>query len=965
MGVNLPIPNVNSPFKFWCQKALPLVYDDSLSYYEVLCKLTKYVNGLRDDVILLGKDVSDLNNLYNELKALVEKYYEHGIQSSVDKKLDEMAENGYFENILAKYVSEFMPFYYGTTVNMLLTNLHNGAKVTTAGYHKPNDGGACDFIITNSDNGYSLKMNNGLYAMPIIKDYITPEIFGAYGDNIHIDTVAIQKALNYTIENNCNFKATPNKTYLIDAPLEVEMFDVAISNTLYKYGKSFDFTGSIITSNTIIACGIRFKIWQSNDNRHYIEIKNINIDGNNEKIHTGVWFEHLSCTDVVGVTANNVRRGVLWSKGNESTLSQIFCRRCAEIDITLATGNWVDKLQGIFEEYATNVGYTYPKHQNILDENGYIDVTKTDCNGIEINVNDSFVDTAIIVDFVVSFNMWGGGDNYINKLHGWNYSCATQALSSAIVVNASSNWYTNCIFDHYRIGLCMKFNIPIYISQCNFTNGYVADIDTSQRVAYNFYATKKNSYRERFCGVYCSNTRFAGDMSTTVTKNAPITKMFNIDEYSGDFINCSIWNIYGVKPNLNTDIKINDYAETDTYTNKYPIYGKLKTKEKIIPLIDSSNFTEYVGNTYNAGYNIGDTILRCVSTKCTNIEIDANINNSASVTITPSVSGSNGTLMTIIDNKYDIDDVLLVSLKYKTANNVTITPTINAEYIGGFNNNGKEKTFTCVNNNEWNICTFICKVKKIGNICSITIEKNGVINISDFRIYNLKKGVKRYYIESNEQYANRLIKRFGTEMIDVTLSADTNLSFISTTLPIEFYDVYSNYYNKYKIRYNTNGSPIIYNSELCTRFCDLPIYPKNGYIYILSLSTSGQDIVNGVTEKVYPEFAKRINATSEVVDKITNGTYGYTLYPESVKNDDVVSNTYTLSQTFPKRIDGENPIIYKCHYISQDRLIPDCIVDENESIPLYPNGEQYLVYKNSENITTLPTVFVEYIYPTE
>lgn len=43
MGVNLPIPNVNSPFKFWCQKALPLVYDDSLSYYEVLCKLTKYV----------------------------------------------------------------------------------------------------------------------------------------------------------------------------------------------------------------------------------------------------------------------------------------------------------------------------------------------------------------------------------------------------------------------------------------------------------------------------------------------------------------------------------------------------------------------------------------------------------------------------------------------------------------------------------------------------------------------------------------------------------------------------------------------------------------------------------------------------------------------------------------------------------------------------------------------------------
>ena len=31
-------------FRFWCQKILPLVYDDSLSYYEVLCKLTAKMN---------------------------------------------------------------------------------------------------------------------------------------------------------------------------------------------------------------------------------------------------------------------------------------------------------------------------------------------------------------------------------------------------------------------------------------------------------------------------------------------------------------------------------------------------------------------------------------------------------------------------------------------------------------------------------------------------------------------------------------------------------------------------------------------------------------------------------------------------------------------------------------------------------------------------------------------------------
>lgn len=37
-------------FRFWCQKVLPLVYDDSLSYYEILCKVVDYLNNMRDDI---------------------------------------------------------------------------------------------------------------------------------------------------------------------------------------------------------------------------------------------------------------------------------------------------------------------------------------------------------------------------------------------------------------------------------------------------------------------------------------------------------------------------------------------------------------------------------------------------------------------------------------------------------------------------------------------------------------------------------------------------------------------------------------------------------------------------------------------------------------------------------------------------------------------------------------------------
>lgn len=56
-------------FRFWCQKVLPLVYDDSLSYYELLCKIVDYINNLIND----QKELSDeLINLQREVKKVQE-----------------------------------------------------------------------------------------------------------------------------------------------------------------------------------------------------------------------------------------------------------------------------------------------------------------------------------------------------------------------------------------------------------------------------------------------------------------------------------------------------------------------------------------------------------------------------------------------------------------------------------------------------------------------------------------------------------------------------------------------------------------------------------------------------------------------------------------------------------------------------------------------------------------------------
>ena len=54
-------------FRFWCQKVLPLVYDESLSYYETLCKIVDYINDLIAQDKVFSDDIQDLQN---ELKVV-------------------------------------------------------------------------------------------------------------------------------------------------------------------------------------------------------------------------------------------------------------------------------------------------------------------------------------------------------------------------------------------------------------------------------------------------------------------------------------------------------------------------------------------------------------------------------------------------------------------------------------------------------------------------------------------------------------------------------------------------------------------------------------------------------------------------------------------------------------------------------------------------------------------------------
>lgn len=59
-------------FRFWCQKVLPLVFDDSISYYEVLCKLSNSINEMINNIEYLEQQIgeSGLDELFQMMEDL-------------------------------------------------------------------------------------------------------------------------------------------------------------------------------------------------------------------------------------------------------------------------------------------------------------------------------------------------------------------------------------------------------------------------------------------------------------------------------------------------------------------------------------------------------------------------------------------------------------------------------------------------------------------------------------------------------------------------------------------------------------------------------------------------------------------------------------------------------------------------------------------------------------------------------
>ena len=103
---NLKTSGTVSKLKYWCYKVLPLVYDDSLSYYELLCKVVSKLNELIEKYASFDDVVAEIQSAIDELQKQIDAFDTTYIEKLIKDKLANMIYVGISD---AGYIIYYIP----------------------------------------------------------------------------------------------------------------------------------------------------------------------------------------------------------------------------------------------------------------------------------------------------------------------------------------------------------------------------------------------------------------------------------------------------------------------------------------------------------------------------------------------------------------------------------------------------------------------------------------------------------------------------------------------------------------------------------------------------------------------------------------------------------------------------------------------------------------------------------------
>lgn len=249
-------------------------------------------------------------------------------------------------------------------------------------------------------------------------DTVYPHMFGAVGDGVTDDTVALQLAIDYAVANKKLLKLSGGCTYLISKILSWSGAYIRFdgNNATIK-------VSDIITPFTSKSLSSVFKInnladLEDTTHSRYIlrRFGNVNIDCNCGRAVYGIYAERGGKTVYQNIMVNNPEFCALrLMNSNEAIISNV---HACQTDV-----NYDD----IRNDYKNSVG-------------------------IYLSASDSYVENCVCVDFIRGFAT-GGTDNHFSKCHAWNAIDMNKMKNSiSFDVLGGYSTFSQCTVDSTKYG---------------------------------------------------------------------------------------------------------------------------------------------------------------------------------------------------------------------------------------------------------------------------------------------------------------------------------------------------------------------------------------------------------------------------------------------------------------------------------------------------------------------------------
>lgn len=409
-----------APFKWFVLENFPFIEADfdALTEWQLFCKIGKEINKIIDSQNIVGEQAENLTNAFNNLKNYVDDYFKNlDVQDEINNKLNEMAQDGTLQEIIAEYLNTKSLLGFDNVSDMINSeNLIEGSYAQTFGFHNINDGGSKKYKIIKEQNAQNVngmtKINMGrdnLYAIAI-NDVINVKEYGAYGDGVHNDQPVIQALINKFKHRTIYF---PAGTYLINDRLIIK------SGNINQVDLKLE-TNAVIKTNSQIEALLEVGTIQDGDYDRYSEGATVHIIG-------GVW-DATNCVNGI----------VLNSNQQQTTIDDITLINNSGIGIYLEKGT---KTSGDFNINNSSINGIGSDVDNVIG-------IKTDCydnklNNLRINK--------------CQIGIFDNSSNYYENIHIlWANSLQQSQITKAIFEKSigwkigpgqSSSKFLNCFSD--------------------------------------------------------------------------------------------------------------------------------------------------------------------------------------------------------------------------------------------------------------------------------------------------------------------------------------------------------------------------------------------------------------------------------------------------------------------------------------------------------------------------------------